>query len=139
MIPADKIIENQYTKGNEFVYIQTGKYYQGYYCIVSNSKYYTGKTYTSQSQELSKTQVNSDTTSITSLPPQQNSTRYFIKKTTQFPIIIKEVSKQTYDAYQTDPIYQTLSLVTFGSDFDDTKTLEQAEMQMPGIKAFLLG
>jgi hypothetical protein len=45
MIPADKILTNQYTQGNEYIFPKTGKYYQGYYCIVTNTKYYTGKTY----------------------------------------------------------------------------------------------
>jgi hypothetical protein len=57
MIPADKILENQYTKGNEYIDSTTGKYYQGYYCVVLGSKYYTGKTYTTQSKELSKVTI----------------------------------------------------------------------------------
>ena len=99
MIPADKILENQYTKGNEYV-DSTGKYYQGYYCVVLGSKYYTGKTYTTQSRELSKITIAPKATNPTSLPPQNTSTRYFLKKTNVFPVSIKEVDEATYNIYK---------------------------------------
>ena len=80
MIPADKILENQYTKGNEFVSLTTGKYYQGYYCIILDNKYYEGKTYNSQSKQLKKIDPISVASLPVSLPPQSTPTRYFIRK-----------------------------------------------------------
>ena len=99
MIPADKILTNQYTQGNEYVFPKTGKYYQGYYCVVTNTKYYTGKTYTNQSEELFKFEVAPSPTGPTSLPPQSTPTRYFIRKTNISPITIKEVSENTYSNF----------------------------------------
>ena len=132
MIPADKILTNQYTRGNEYVSAKTGKYYTGYYCIVAEVKYYTGKTYIDQSEELLKNYLITPLSGPTSLPPQSTSIRYFIKKINVFPIIIKEVSEQTYSSYLNDPFYQTIAI---GTD----ENLDRAEAQMPGIKTFLLG
>jgi len=139
MIPADKILTNQYTRGNEYILVSTREYYQGYYCIITDTKYYTGKTYTNQSKELTIPPVLPPLTTPISLPPQNTPIRYFIKKINVFPITIKEVSEQTYDIYLSDPFYQTLILPPFGSDFEFSRALDRAETQMPGIKAFLLG
>jgi hypothetical protein len=135
MIPADKILENQYTKGNEYI-DSTGKYYQGYYCVVLGSKYYAGKTFTPQSKELSKVTIAPKATNPTSLPPQNTTTRYFLKKINVFPISIKEVNEQTYNTYINDPLYQSVILVR-GTVFEGSPELDQAEAQMPGLKAFL--
>jgi hypothetical protein len=132
MIPADKILSNQYTRGNEYILLSTREYYQGYYCIVADTKYYTEKTYNIQSKELLKVILVTKQPLPTSLPPQSTSIRYFIKKINIFPIIIKEVSEQTYSNYLNDPFYQTIAI---GTD----ENLDRAEAQMPGIKTFLLG
>ena len=130
MIPADQILINQYTYGSEF--ILSGKSYKGYYCIISNSRFYTGKTYNDQSQELSKLSLNPPLTNPTALPPQNTSTRYFIRKVNIFPITIKEVNEQTYNEYTNDPFYQ----LTF---IGPNQTIEQADTQIPGLKIWLLG
>jgi hypothetical protein len=135
MIPADKILESQYTRGNEYV-DSTGKYYQGYYCVVLGSKYYAGKTYTAQSKELSKVVITPSPQTPTSLPPQNTSTRYFLKKINIFPISIKEVNEQTYNIYINDPLYQSVALVR-GTVFEGSVELDKAEAQMPGLKTFL--
>jgi len=132
MIPADKILTNQYTQGNEYIFPKTGKYYQGYYCVVTNTKYYTGKTYTNQSEELFKFKVSTSPTGPTSLPPQSTSTRYFIRKTNIFPITIKEVSENTYSNYINDPLYQTTYV-------GPNQSIDQANNQLPGLKIWLLG
>jgi hypothetical protein len=132
MIPADKILTNQYTRGNEYILKSTREYYQGYYCVVTDTKYYTGKTYDIRSKELLKVTLIPNQTNPISLPPQSTPIRYFIKKINIFPTIIKEVSEQTYSSYLNDPFYQTIAI---RSD----ENLDQAEIQMPGIKTFLLG
>ena len=137
MIPADKILENQYTRGNEYI-DNNGKYYQGYYCVVLSTKYYTGKTYTLQSVELSKIESTQPISIPTSLPPQTTATRYFLKKINQHPIIIKEVDEMTYNIYQGDPFYQLVAVQVPGSDFNmNSKALDDADKQMPGLKIFL--
>ena len=41
--PKSKIIVNQYTAGEELVYLKTNIFYQGYYYIVADGRIYTGK------------------------------------------------------------------------------------------------
>ena len=41
--PQSKILTNQYTNGQEFVYLSTGVSYEGVYHIFANGKIYTGK------------------------------------------------------------------------------------------------
>ena len=41
--PPSQIKSNQYTSGNEFVYLSSQKNYIGYYFIVGTGKFYTGK------------------------------------------------------------------------------------------------
>ena len=135
MIPADKILENQYTTGNEFISLSTGKYYQGYYCIVLGSKYYEGKTYTIPLKELKKANSTFIPPPPVSLPPQPL-TRYFIKKLNVFPIVIKEVNKQTYENFVNDLFYQT-AIIDGEMIFRDSPELNKAEAQMSGLKAFL--
>ena len=43
-IPQNKIQTNLYTKGNEFIYLNTQNYYIGYYHKLYNGKYFTGAT-----------------------------------------------------------------------------------------------
>jgi len=130
MIPADKILENQYTKGNEFVSLTTGKYYQGYYCIILDNKYYEGKTYNSQSKQLKKIDPISVASLPVSLPPQSTPTRYFIRKTNISLITIKEVSENTYSNFINDPLYQTTYV-------GPNQSIDQANNQLPGLKVWL--
>ena len=137
MIPVDKVLENQYTQGNEYI-DSTGKYYQGYYCVVLDSRYYTGKTYTIQSKELAKVIAAPKPQTPTSLPPQVGAPkRYFLKKINVFPISIKEVDEQTYNNFTNDPLYQSATL-NAGTVFRGSAELDKAETQMPGLKTFLL-
>jgi len=41
--PKTKIIPDQYTNGNELVYLHTNTVYQGYYHILANGRIFTGK------------------------------------------------------------------------------------------------
>jgi hypothetical protein len=137
MIPADKILENQYTRGNEFI-DSTGKDYRGYYCIVTGNKYYTGKVYDNNSKPLSPVLITTPPAKPTSLPPQNTFTRYFLKKTNEFPMSIKEVDEPTYIAYKDNFFYQSVAVAVPGSDFGaSNKALDEAETQMPGLKIFL--
>jgi len=142
MVPSDKILENQYTKGNEFV-DSTGKYYQGYYCVVLGSKYYTGKTYTVQSKELSKVTIVPKSTEPKSLPPQNGPIRYFLKKLNVFPASIKEVNEETFTTFKNNPLYQSAMIKMLNINnrvytvIIDDESLNQAEAQMPGLKTFL--
>ena len=50
--PKNKVSPSQYTKGNEYVFISSGKDYIGYYYKAFDGKYFTGKTPTYNDFEL---------------------------------------------------------------------------------------
>jgi len=140
LIPKNSIIENQYTLGGELFSTSTGKPYQGYYCVIEN-KYYTGKTYTSNSTELIKKQLTPNTTNTFNSVPSsigKFGKRYFAKKVNVNPILIREINEQTYSNLVTDPFYQTLMIEGI-EIYPGSPTLDQANQQMPGLKAFLIG
>jgi hypothetical protein len=72
--------------------------------------------------------------------------RYFAQKINFNPILIKEIDKETYNKLVSDPLYITVSIINYivGDALDDNNnyifdvdSLDKAEKQMPGIKAFL--
>jgi len=154
-IPANIIETGKYTTGRELVYKETQTPYQGYYYILNN-RYFVGKEYKVDAPELIKitqsntllfrpsTAIFSAISGITSkmLRPakvssvqsniESNSTliRYFSQQVNIKPTIIKEISKETYDSLQQNPLYIT----TF---VGPTQNIDKANQQMPGLKAFL--
>ena len=73
---------------------------------------------------------------VTSVQPNTESNsvpeRYFSSQINIQPTIIKEISKDTYDSLQGNSLYQT----TF---IGPTQSIDQADKQLPGLKAFLIG
>jgi hypothetical protein len=162
-IPSNIITDNQYTAGKEFMYISTYKEYIGYYYIINN-KYFTGKTYSnnSNSKELvkikkentnllltqastyiygliSKTKMNNiSPSSIISTGNINGGIRYFSKQVNINPILIREINEDTFKQFQNNPIYQVISIeFPKGGYFGGQKSLDEAEKQMPGIKTFI--
>jgi hypothetical protein len=149
--PSNIVASSQYTIGNEFVLISSKTDYQGYY-YEFNGKYYTGKTFNISAPEIIKKEsINPKSGSFPSLPvntltgpinlafDQQDdvgSFRYFAKQVNTTPILIKEISEETYNNLQSNPIYQTLSISV--SNIEDPVTLERANKAMFGIKDFLM-
>jgi hypothetical protein len=69
-------------------------------------------------------------------PNERYVNRYFTQKVNQVPILIKEISEDSYQKTKTDPLYKSITIkwdTTFGNEF----VIEEAEKQMPGIKEFL--
>lgn len=140
IIPRNLIVENQYTYGGEFFELSTGKSYKGYYCIVQEDKYYTGKTYISTSIELVKTKptISTDAKVNSSFPDNRFGVRYFSKKINNNPILIKEINKDTYNQLLNNPFYQVLS-IDGTQIFSGSRILDEANKKMVGLKTFLLG
>ena len=163
-IPANTITENQYTIGSEFMYLATNKEYQGYYYIF-NDRYFTGKTYNSNTNSLELISIKEKNTNLfltqastyiygailgkasknLSSPKfnsiiksdldtdQEGVETYYAKKLNTSPILIKQISKETFQSLKSDPFYQVISI---NSDYSN---LDEADKQMFGIKAFLRG
>jgi len=156
-IPKNIIKTGKYTSGGEFYFKITQAPYSGYYYILNNL-YYTGKEYNETAPEIVKIQQTNNmlfrsstaifsslsgitsqmlqSPKITSVQPNTESNsvpeRYFSSQINIKPTIIKEISKDTYDSLQGNSLYQT----TF---IGPTQSIDQAEKQLPGLKAFLDG
>jgi hypothetical protein len=160
-VPAN-LIKTNYTAGKEYMYLSSYKEYQGYYYEMNN-KFYVGKTYNSNSKELVKIELRNINTLLTqastyvyglvsgikssqlsspkfiSIPKTDLDTdtegdeTYYAKKLNNNPILIKQISKKTFDELKQDPFHQVISLKP------DRSNLDQADKQMPGLKSFLLG
>ena len=152
-VPKNKIKTGKYTSGGEFVELLTNQSYQGYYYEINN-KFYIGKEFSTNAAELIRVQqqnqlynqstnialfsfisgITSQALSsprVASIPTQtEATTRYFSQQTNVNPITIKEISKETYDSLQGNSLYR----ITF---IGPNQTEDQAETQMPGLKAFL--
>lgn len=156
-VPKNIIQTGKYTAGGEFYTKENQTPYKGYYYILNNS-YYAGKEYNAKASEIIKIEqantmlLNSSTAifsivsgvtsqslqspKVTSVQPNTESNsvpeRYFSSQVNIKPTIIKEISKDTYDSLQGNSLYRT----TF---IGPTQSIDQAEKQLPGLKAFLIG
>jgi hypothetical protein len=167
-IPQNQI-SFKYTSGGEYTIKSTNAVYQGHYYEL-NSKFYAGKEFKENAPELIKitpettnsllsrigtalygaiSKVNINSSSPTSFiytpsnEKQENQTiRYFTKKVNVTPYLIKEVNKETFEQFSSDPLYQTISIAFTASPgyaYGVPEEIDEAEKQMPGIKAFILG
>ena len=161
-VPKNNIVAGKYTSGGEFVILSTNAPYQGYYYELNN-KFYSGKEYSPTAPEIIRIQSPEKNRLLNSLPtaryslvsgvtsksistppvnviPSETNTkinksvRFFCKKINSD--IIKEIDEQTYKSLQNQPIYQTTYI---GVYLDKAQSMEQAESQLSGVKAFLAG
>lgn len=158
IVPSNVINSGLYTSGNEYRYKSDNTFYVGYY-YGYNGSFFVGKEFSSKAPELihdskSNTLLNSGnfvysiisgTTSqdleqpyiptiqfTNSNDPGFLGVRYFYRKVLIQPIIIKEISKESYNSIKNNSLYQT----TF---VGNGQTLDQADMQLPGLKIYLGG
>ena len=154
-IPANIITENKYTIGKEYIDKKTHKLYQGYYYELNN-KFFAGKEFNNNAPELIKiksSQVNNlllqaatyifGSLSKVKLNDQkipsfffkyESNIRYFTAKFNS-KSLIKEISKETFDQIQNDPLYLSVFL-SYDGGFSD-RELNEAEKKIPGIKTFV--
>lgn len=140
IVPLNQILQNQYTAGSQFANKLTNQNYQGYYCVLGNARYFTGKTIGSGSLELTQivtsSLVNNNSVVQTSTT-QTNTVEYFIKKKNVAPILIQQVSQSVFQTFQNNPLYQAI-LIDSLNIYQGSPQLAVAETQMPGITIFLL-
>lgn len=157
-IPQNKIIV-KYTSSGEYVVKNTNKKYKGYYYEL-NGTTYAGKEYNDKNPILIKITAENYNNLLSNIKtalyglisnvnipktpkiisaysdPASESIRYFIKKINISPILIKEVNKDTFTSFKTNPIYQTLE-VNYRPNLPES-VLNELNKKMPGIKDFLL-
>ena len=79
--------------------------------------------------------LNNSAISSTNQQDNTNSFRYFVKQINTNPILIKEISRETYNSLLSNPLYQTLIIP---ANNINTTILERADKIMFGIKDFLM-
>jgi glycogen synthase len=159
-IPRNIIIEPKYTQGKEYMTIDTYKEYQGYYYEL-NDKIFAGKEFDVFAPELIRLSSNKinplltrlSTYAYAALSQKQNDIlstiinvlatdinpntdksgeeTYYNRKINEIPYSIKQITKETYINILKDPIYQSVIVKA------DYSNIDQAEQQIPGLKAFL--
>jgi hypothetical protein len=154
-VPKNKI-EFKYTSGGEYIVKSTYQRYQGHYYELSG-KVYAGKEFNVNAPLLVKVDSNEVNRLITS-PNQSTSLygaisgmmlplssivsipftgkigkRFFAKKNDSNSI--KEISEDTFNQIQSDPLYTTQQ-VDFRYDMSD-KELDYFDKNMPGLKTYL--
>lgn len=162
--PLSEITENLYTSGFEFIDLQTGTYYTGYYFSTTDGKYYTGKTISETSVEIVPAKEETSSYYATgfnnSVPNPTDEdyqkgyfTRYLIKRVNSSIETMLEVSKEDYEKSKQNPLYLQVMFdwkIT-GSLYDDMSnplypiygvlstnqsTVSNLEPQMPEISNF---
>lgn len=149
-IPKSRIKENQYTNGTGIGNNLTLRFarskipYVGFYNVINNTKYFTGKIHDTNSKPLEKYSLTiTNPSSIATagsiatganLNTSVGSIRYFYKDLTSKDIAIKEINKSSFDQLSNKPsmIYQVVSY-----DYN-TQDLVDVNKQMPGLLAFLI-
>jgi hypothetical protein len=154
-IPQNQIT-SKYTSGGEYIIESSHESYKGYYYEL-NGKTFAGKEFSPSAPTLIAIQsdkTNSlllnlatyaygrvsgakiNTSNISSQHPNQfATTRYFSYQTTKQ--LIKEISIDTYNSLQSDPIYNIIALdCTNKGGFYDID-LQKAEQKIPGITTFV--
>lgn len=152
IVPSNMINQNQYTAGGEFVLKVGNTNYKGYY-YGFNGKFYVGKKFDQKSPELipisqsnklldrkstviyslvsGKTSQDLQLPRIPSIPPNYGAdVRYFYRQVNINPIIIREISEDTYNEIKDNAFFQTAIVARKGN-------IEESERQLPGLKAFL--
>jgi len=162
--PKNQILENLYTKGNEYLLVRTYDNYIGYYHSVSGKKY-VGATYKPNSIELVPYTQNREVAAYNlskidpvymrvnpsiintikkdefpivraNFTPSPNASyRFFIKRINETNSPILEVNKQTYTNAKNTRFYYTLNILW--NSKDSILDYNVFEKQMPGIDLFL--
>lgn len=161
-IPKNQTVESKYTSGGEFMFASTQNEYKGYYYEI-NGKTFAGEKFNPNNSEIIKIKsdkynpllgkaatylygrisgVKLNQSRFSSSPVSSNLNlldkggeymlQFYCKKINSN--IIKAIDEEIYISLQKDPLYQK----TFIGIYNNTnQTPDDAEQQLPGIKAFL--
>ena len=165
-IPSNIIETGKYTVGKEFISTSDNKEYQGYYYQIGD-RYFAGKVFDNKSPELKKIDddyfiflnIDKEYGKLTKLDPKsvqipktihnpdlsakdaegEDFLTYYAKKLNYYPILIREINKETYLELQSSNTWQVISLVTTQGDGGmSIEEINRAEREMPGMRAWLL-
>jgi hypothetical protein len=160
-IPKNLIVTSKYTSGGEYMFKSTQKEYKGYYYEL-NGNFFAGKEYKSNANELLKININNinpflsraststygflsniklnnissiviNTLATDNDPNVDKSGEdtYYTRKINETPYSIKQIDEETYINTLKNPLQKSVILKA------DYSNIDQAEQQIPGLKAFL--
>jgi hypothetical protein len=155
--PLAKITPNLFTSGNEFAILNTGQDYKGYYFSTYDGKFFTDKLPSEISVELVKYSAKKPLTSLASIkyaiqekdqpevvhtitaPTQQDYEagsflRYFVKRVNGDESTIMEISLDTYNELQDNPLYITEETEWFISGAIENTTTPEGIL-VPGVSS----
>lgn len=162
-VPSNIISKGKYTIGNEFIYLDSHKPYQGFYYEISN-KFFAGVDFSTNAKELiratsakvnrllldPKTEAYAKASKyelpISAPPPAQTNfyenlpdgledyDAYFYKRMIGKDTLIKQIDEQTYSTYKNNPFYQVIKVKLNNSDTGITaEELRRANAEMSGF------
>ncbi len=165
-LPKSQLKENQYTSGNEFIDTSNNRVYSGYYFEANGRFFIgkTFNLTAIELKRITPTEITklnvmnnlptalpmsvatkittsatSNNISVVGISSSSSGTsnfRYFSKQTNISPMIIKEVSQDTFNNIKSNPLYQTLA-ISSNRIYENSPILNEAEKTFSGIKAFL--
>ncbi len=140
MIPSNKIIENKFTEGGEFMLSQgigLFEQYKGFYNRLFNGKSYTGKTYTEDSKELIPMDEysSSDFNSIDSSNVESDISYFVQDISDKENISFKKISSTVYDSLLSKNDINDLKLIKVNNN-NIEDTIQDIEKKHPGFTAY---
>lgn len=155
-IPQNQVVTSKYTAGNEYMFKETQREYQGYYYEL-NGKILAGKEINVSSPELIKIEPSNINSLLTNASTYvygkisgivlnnikvssivhngESGTRYFVGKEENGGNLIKEVTKENFQ--QIGISYQKATLQFNALTGFNDKEIEEANKVVIGIKEFL--
>jgi hypothetical protein len=155
-IPQNKI-QFKYTIGNEYIYADSYKEYQGHYYEVNN-RFFAGKEFKidapiiikKDSDNVNRLKLNPKTATYADISGinltnqkitsyyfnpdmTDNVFRYFTKKINEN--IIKEINEDNFNLIKNNSMYVSVSLY-YQSNFNETE-VNEAEKKIPGLKEYI--
>ena len=148
MISGNKIIENLFTKGGEYVindlknsFNDLKDTFVGYYNILFNGKKYTGKTYTADSKELIPvSDVTKAISEYDSSVTQEEEIKYFIEDDSMSDQkSFKQISAMEYNNIASRPLEERRNLKLIRTTyFDIINNMDKLDKIYPGFASYYM-
>lgn len=148
MISGNKIIENLFTKGGEYVISDLKSNlnslkdtFVGYYNILFNGKKYTGKTYTNDSKELIPiSEIGKPIEQYDSAITQEEEVKYFIEDDSiADQKRFKQISSLEYNNLASRPLDERRNIKLIRASYSDLiNNIDSIDKLYPGFAAYYM-
>ena len=148
MISGNKIVENLFTKGGEYVindfkstFNDIKDTFIGYYNILFNGKKYTGKTYTSDSKELiAVSDITKPIGDYDSSVTKEEETKYFIEDdSVSDQKSFKQISAMEFNNIASRPLEERRNIKLIRTTYYDiVNNMDKLDKMYPGFAAYYM-